>query len=240
MNMSIGSSQYDGINFGVRRRMTNGIQLNAWYTLAKAAGRGGQAVDELTTNLVQDSFNPLGDVQDGPAARTDARHKMTISAIINAPWGITVAPVFRYRSALPMHIWYGYDNNLDGVSNDMYPTAYRFKSVDEAGIPSFEEMGACETVNCGRGAPLSQFNFRVAKSFPLRGTLRAEVFGEVFNLFNAINPAFSVGAVSSAAVFTGTLADHTNNTVFMKPNAYAGDNGQPEQRVGQLGFRIVF
>ena len=108
------------------------------------------------------------------------------------------------------------------------------------GFPSFEEMGACETVNCGRGAPLSQFNFRVAKSFPLRGTLRAEVFGEVFNLFNAINPAFSVGAVSSAAVFTGTLADHTSNTVFMKPNAYAGDNGQPEQRVGQLGFRIVF
>ncbi|HEU4890991.1 MAG TPA: TonB-dependent receptor [Vicinamibacterales bacterium] len=240
MNMSIGSSQYDGINFGVRRRMTRGIQLNAWYTLSKATGRGGLAVDELTTNLVQDSFNPLGDVQDGPAARSDARHKMTISAILNAPWGITVAPVFRYRSALPMHIWYGYDNNLDGVSNDMYPTAYRFKSVDDAGIPSFEEMGTCETVNCGRGAPLSQFNFRVAKSFPLRGTLRAEVFGEVFNLFNAINPAFTVGAVSSAAVFTGTLADHTNNTVFMKPNAYAGDNGQPEQRVGQLGFRIVF
>ena len=49
----------------------------AWYTLAKATGRGGQAVDELTTNLVQDSFNPLGDVQDGPAARTDARHKFT-------------------------------------------------------------------------------------------------------------------------------------------------------------------
>jgi hypothetical protein len=80
----------------------------------------------------------------------------------------------------------------------------------------------------------------VAKSFPLTGTLRAEVFGEVFNLFNAINPAFNVGAVSSAAVFTGTLASHSNNTVFMKPNAYAGDNGQPEQRVGQLGFRIVF
>ena len=240
MNMSIGESEYDGINFGVRRRMTNGIQLNAWYTLAKAVGRGGQAVDELTTNLVQDSTNPLGDVQLGPAARTDARHKFTISAIIQAPWGITVAPVFRYRSALPMHIWYGYDNNLDGVSNDMYPTAYRFKSVDDAGIPSFEEMGTCETVNCGRGAPLSQMNLRVAKSFGISGSTRVEVFGEIFNMFNAINPAFNVGAVSSAAVFTGTLANHTNNTVFMKPNAYAGDNGMPEQRVGQFGFRFVF
>jgi hypothetical protein len=240
MNMSIGESRYDGINFGIRRRMTNGIQMNAWYTLAEAVGRGGQAVDELTTNLVQDSNDPLGDVQLGPAARTDARHKITLSAIFQAPWGVTVSPVFRYRSALPMHIWYGYDNNLDGVSNDIYTTAYRFKDVDDAGNPTFEEMGACETVNCGRGAPLSQFNLRVAKTIPLRGTVRVEVFGEIFNMFNAINPAFNVGAASSAAVFTGTLANHSDNTVFMKPNAYAGDNGQPEQRVGQFGFRFVF
>jgi len=240
MNMSIGSTRYDGINFGVRRRMTRGIQMNAWYTLAKATGRGGQAVDELTTNLVQNSLEPLADVQSGPAARTDARHKIVLSAIIQAPWGVTVAPVFRYRSALPMHIWYGYDNNLDGVSNDLYPTAYRFKSVDDAGVPSFEEMGTCETVNCGRGAPLSQMNLRVAKTIPFRGTVRVELFGEVFNLFNALNPAFNVGAASSAAFYTGTLANHTPNSVFMKPNAYAGDNGQPEQRVGQVGFRFVF
>jgi hypothetical protein len=41
-------------------------------------------------------------------------------------------------------------------------------------------------------------------------------------------------------LLAGAAANHTNNTVFMKPNAYAGDNGQPEQRVGQIGFRIVF
>ena len=240
MNMSIGESRYDGLNLGIRRRMTRGVQMNAWYTLAKATGRGGQAVDELTTNLVQNSLDPLADVQNGPAARTDARHKVVLSAIIQAPWGLTVAPVFRYRSALPMHIWYGYDNNLDGVSNDIYPTAYRFTSVDDAGNPTFEEMGACETVNCGRGAPLSQMNLRVAKSFPVRGTLRLEVFGEVFNMFNAINPAFNIGAASSAAFYTGTLANHSPNPVFMKPNAYAGDNGQPEQRVGQVGFRVAF
>ena len=59
-------------------------------------------------------------------------------------------------------------------------------------------------------------------------------------MFNAINPAFNVGAASSAAFYTGTLANHSANPVFMKPNAYAGDNGQPEQRVGQVGFRFVF
>jgi len=28
--------------------------------------------------------------------------------------------------------------------------------------------------------------------------------------------------------------------VFMKPDAFAGDAGQGEQRVAQLGFRITF
>jgi outer membrane receptor protein involved in Fe transport len=240
LNMSIGRSKYQGVNFGIRRRMDHGIQLSAWYTLAKATGRGGQAVDELTTNLVQDSTNPFADVQDGPAARTDARHKLNLSAIIQAPWGVTISPIFRYRSALPMHIWYGYDNNADGVSNDLYPTAYRFTGIDAAGNGEFEEIGACETVNCGRGSSLKQMNLRVGKRLSLGGGRGLEVFGEIFNLFNATNPAFNTGAASSAAVFTGTLASHTANPVFMKPNAFAGDAGQPEQRVGQIGFRFTF
>ncbi len=240
LNMSIGSSRYDGLNIGVRRRMDSHVQLNAWYSLSKAVGRGGQAVDELTTNLVQDATQPLADVQLGPAARTDARHKVTISAIIQAPWGVTISPVYRFRSATPMHIWYGYDANADGVSNDIYPTAYQYTGIDDAGVPSFKEIGACETVNCGRGASLSQLNLRVSKAVRIGSRLTAEVIGEVFNVTNNINPAFNVGAVSSSAVFTGTLANHTSNPVFMKPNAFAGDNGQPEQRVGQVGFRITF
>jgi hypothetical protein len=240
LNMSIGSSRYDGLNIGVRRRMDRRVQLNAWYSLSKATGRGGQAVDELTTNLVQDSTQPLADVQSGPAARGDSRHKVTLSAIIQAPWGVTVSPILRYRSATPIHIWYGYDNNLDGVSNDIYPTAYRYTGISDAGVPSFKEMGTCETVNCGRGAPLTVINLRVSKAVRFGSRLTAEVIGEVFNLTNDIAPAFNVGAAASAALFTGTLANHTPNSVFMKPNAFAGDAGQPEQRVGQVGFRITF
>jgi hypothetical protein len=240
LNMSIGSSRYDGLNVGIRRRMVRGVQLNAWYSLSKATGRGGQAVDELTTNLVQDATNPLGDVQSGPAARTDARHRVTVSAILQAPWGITVSPVYRYRSALPIHIWYGYDANLDGVNNDIYTTAYQYTGIDAAGVPSFKETGPCDTVNCGRGALLSQLNLRVSKGVALGGRLHLELIGELFNLANAINPAFNIGAASAGQIFTGTLATHAANQAFMKPNAFAGDNGQPEQRVGQVGFRFSF
>ena len=240
LNMSIGQSRYDGVNFGVRRRMDGHVQLSGWYSLAKATGRGGQAVDELTTNLVQDSTNPFADVQDGPAARTDARHKVTISAVIQAPWSITVSPIYRFRSALPIHTWYGYDNNLDGVSNDIFPTAFQYTGISDAGVPSFKEIGACESVNCSRGASLSQFNLRVSKTVHIFQHVNAELIADFFNLTNAINPAFNVGAVAVGAINTGTLASHAPNAVFMKPNAFAGDNGQPEQRVAQLGFRITF
>jgi hypothetical protein len=70
--------------------------------------------------------------------------------------------------------------------------------------------------------------------------VNAEFIADVFNLTNEKNPAFNIGAAAVGAVYTGTLANHTPNPVFMKPNAFAGDNGQPEQRVAQLGFRVTF
>ena len=60
-------------------------------------------------------------------------------------------------------------------------------------------------------------------------------------MFNSLNPSFGAGVVAAGRLYTGTtLANQQVNPVFMKPTAYAGDNGQPEQRVGQVGFRVAF
>ena len=83
-------------------------------------------------------------------------------------------------------------------------------------------------------------NLRVSKGFSLGRGMHIEGFGEVFNLFNALNPAFNVGAAARTGFYTGTLATHSPNTTFLKPAAFAGDAGQSEQRVGQLGFRFTF
>jgi len=240
MNMSIGESRFDGINIGMRRRMDRHVQLNGWYQWSNARGLGGNGLDELTTNLVQDATDPLNDVQWGPSARTDARHKVTISAVINLPWDIYVSPIFRYRSALPIHISYGYDNNADGINNDIYTKAFAFTGIDGAGIPSYKEIGSCTMINCGRGAALSQFNLRVSKTFKFGGRYGVEAIAEIFNMFNAINPNFLTGATAAGRFYTGTKASPTPNTVFMKPTSYSGDAGQPEQRVGQIGFRFTF
>ena len=71
-------------------------------------------------------------------------------------------------------------------------------------------------------------NLRVSYSFRLGlGSARVEAIGEVFNLLNAKNPAF-------------TIVNNQTSALFMQPDAYAGDFQQPEQRVGQIGFRFTF
>jgi hypothetical protein len=231
--ISQGSSQYDALILALRRRMSAGIDLNASYTLARATSDVGTASDELVQNLIQDIRDPFGPVQQGPSSRTDSRHAVTISGIVQAPWGVSVAPIFYYRSALPVQTLEGVDFNGDRNVVDNTLVAYKYTGLDDAGVATFEEMGSCETVNCSRRAPFSQLNLRVSKAFALGGAARIEAIAEVFNLFNATNP-------SIALTQRRILASGQPNPQFMQPAGYAGDVGQPEQRVGQLGFRITF
>jgi outer membrane receptor protein involved in Fe transport len=232
--VSKGESVYDGLIVGLRRRMTNGFDLTASYTLGKAESMIGTANDELDANNIQDVTDPLNPVNRGPSTRTDARHRVSISAVIQAPWGVQVSPIFLYRSALPLLTFEGIDTNNDGNVNDITAMAYRFVGLNDDGTARFEEDGRCETVNCSRRAPFSQLNLRISKGFRLWGTTRLEAIGEVFNLLNAKNPVLPL---TSQRVNTTTGAPLT---AFMQPNAFAGDFQQPEQRVGQIGLRFTF
>ena len=232
--VSKGETTYDGLILGLRRRMSRGFDLTASYTLSKATSIIGTANDELDQNYIQDATDPFGAVNNGPSNRTDARHRVSVSAVIQAPWGVQVAPIFIYRSALPMLTFEGTDTNNDSNTNDITTRAYKYTGLNADGTATFEETGACETVNCSRRAPFSQMNLRVSKSFRLYRTTRLEAIGEVFNLFNAKNPALPL---TSQRVNATTGAPQAS---FMQPVAYAGDFQQPEQRIGQIGFRFTF
>jgi hypothetical protein len=232
IDISDGKSRYDGINFGLRRRMNAGLQFSAWYSLSRARSTTGNASDELNIQNIQNHLDPYADVQFGPSGRSDARHRATISAVWQAPYGITVAPIWRYRSALPVGTTEGIDLNANGVNNEITLRAYAFDGLNDDGTANVKEIGACETINCSRGASQSQFNLRVSKGFNLVGTTRIEAIAEVFNLFNAKNPA---GFTTRRILANGSL-----NPDFMQPTEFAGDFQNPEQRVGQIGFRFTF
>jgi hypothetical protein len=231
--VSKGESQYDALITAYRRRLSGGFDLNASYTLSKATSHGGSSSDDIAQNVIQDIRDPFGPVQDAPSTRTDARHRVTISAIVRTPWDVQIAPIFMYRSALPVHTFEGLDLNADSIANDKTAFAYQFTGLNDDGTATFEEAGACATVNCSRRAPFSQLNLRVSRGFNLWGAARVEAIAEVFNLFNAKNP--SIPATSQRRSAAGATL-----TSFMQPTAFAGDFQQPEQRVGQIGFRITF
>jgi Carboxypeptidase regulatory-like domain len=235
IDISNGRSVYNGINFGIRRQMRNHVLFNAWYSLSKAEGTSGGGTDELSTSNIQNHLDPFGDVQFGPSGRTDARHRVTISGVFELPAGFQVAPIFRYRSALPVGIIEGVDRNQNGVNNDIPTEAFAFDGLDANNNAIVRSLGDCTTINCGRGAPLSSLTFRVSKSFRLGGTSRIEAIGEVFNVFNALN-----AANFTTARYTGTIANRTPNPNFLRPTAFSGDFQQPEQRLGQIGFRFSF
>jgi hypothetical protein len=235
IDISDGKSRFDGINFGVRRRMTNGLQFSAWYSLAKAKSTTGNASDELNVQNIQNHLDPYADVQFGPSGRSDARHRISLSAIWQGPWGLSVAPIFRFRSALPVATTQGLDLNANGINNEIPDKAFAFDGFNDDGTARVKEIGNCETINCSRGASQSTFNIRVAKSIRLFGNNRVEAIAEVFNLFNAKNPAgFTVRR------FNGSVTAPVANSQFMQPTEFAGDFQNPEQRVGQIGFRYTF
>jgi hypothetical protein len=231
--LSRGTSLYQGLSVGLNRRMANHLDLNAWYTLSEATSIIGTSADDTDANLVQDVRDPFAAVQDAPLARTDARHRVSLSAIVEAPFGINVAPIFLYQSALPTNSQEGIDLNGDGNNNDKTVRAYRYTGLNDDGSATFKDIGACTTVNCSRRAPFSQLNLRVSKGFGLAGSSRLEAIAEVFNLLNAKNP-FILPTTRRLSATGAPLA------AFMQPAAYAGDIGQPEQRVGQIGFRLTF
>jgi len=231
--ISRGISQYDALILSARRRLSKGVDFNASYTLSRARSNIGASSDALDASLIQDALNPFDDPRVfGPNNLTDARHRITASAVVQLPGDFQVSPIWLFRSALPVSITQGLDLNNDFNNNDIPDRAFAYNPDDPAHP---KDIGACSTWNCGRGYRFNQVNVRVTRAFRLAGTARVEAIAEMFNLFNNENPTSFV-----TRRFNGTITAPSPNLTFMQPTAFAGDFRQPEQRIGQIGLRFSF
>ena len=228
-----GISQYDALTVSAKRRLSKGVDFNAWYTLSRSLSNIGDSSDGLDANLIQDATNPFDDPRVfGPNRLTGARHRVMVSAILQLPADLQISPIWIFRSALPVAIIQGLDLNNDFTNNDIPDRAFAY-NPDDPSRPI--DIGACATWQCGRGYRFSQLNVRISRRFKLRGRAGVDAIGEVFNLFNSENPD---GFVTRR--FNGSVASPVPNQPFMQPTSFAGDFRQPEQRVGQVGLRFTF
>jgi hypothetical protein len=120
---------------------------------------------------------------------------------------------FRANSAKPFNAFSADDLNGDG---------FRYDTPDEH-------------VNSRRGSSFSQLDIRLTKIFNIKDVVRLEGIFEVFNLFNSENPAANRQSGNQSEI-NGVLGTPT----FGQATTFAGDAGQGEQRLAQIGFRIEF
>jgi hypothetical protein len=213
-----GSAKYNGVNIGGHARLGDRFELQGFYTLSHATGNVLAGADEFRITAagyqgdlrsVRDQtvnpLDPLCSACFGPL-NTDARHRVTLSGLYRAAFGIDVSGILRYHSATPYTDWAGTDLNADGYAFDL-----------PAGVGH---------VNSIRGSTFSQLDMRVAKGFRFAGNYGVDLIGEVFNLLNSKNPVGINGNRSSAS--------------YRQASHFAGDPGQGEQRLAQLGVRLTF
>jgi len=174
-----GFADYKGGNLSFRARASQKLEILGFYTYSKATGNVLAGADEFrltdvghqpdlgsARDVSVNPLNPLCGACTGPLD-TDARHRVTLSGVYQAPYGVNVAGMFRYRSGLPYTIHASKDLNGDGFKLDLPP-----------GVSG---------VNTARGASFSQFDLRLSKDFTF-GPVGLELIAEVFNLFNEKNP----------------------------------------------------
>jgi hypothetical protein len=181
-----GFADYNGINIGGHARVGDKFELQGFYTFSHTTGNILAGADEFRITDagyqpdmrgVRDQsvnpYDPLCNACEGPL-NTDARHRITFSAVYHAPYGVNVSGIMRYRSATPYTIIAGDISCGPNVPNckDGY---------------AFDLPSGVSHVNSERGASFTQTDVRVGKEFKFAGNYGVELIGEAFNLFNAKN-----------------------------------------------------
>ncbi|HXO19217.1 MAG TPA: TonB-dependent receptor [Thermoanaerobaculia bacterium] len=229
-----GSATYRGFNIGAHARLTK-FDFQGFYTYSTTNGNVLAGADEFRLtdashqpelgggsrkDVSADPLDPSCSACFGPL-NTDAKHRVTFAGTYRAPLGIDLSGIFRYRSAQPYMIRFG-------ASSD--PTIIPPIKDDRNGDRFAIDLLPGQHVNAGRGASFSQFDLRLSREFTFASHASIELIGEVFNVFNAKNPA----------AFVNVFDAKTGNPVGKKANVFAGDPLQGEQRLAQLGLRVRF
>ncbi|HEY2460844.1 MAG TPA: TonB-dependent receptor [Candidatus Acidoferrum sp.] len=242
---SINRTRYDGLNFSYRRRMTKRFSVNANYTLSRAVGwdiqSGGPnpGTSAGFRNYPHDPLN-LWDPRDFGDTQNDERHHVTISGIVEFPWGFQFSPILQYGSARPFDLNEGYDVLARGsgysrpliVPNGSPTDFLAFaSSSDGAAARACIAAGQCHQVGYDtvRGDPFFELDARVAKNIRFGERKNLQLLFQMFNLTNKTN-------------FGNNYVNTATSSNFLKPLGYINPGSAIMARAfqGEIGARFTF
>ena len=209
---SFGETWYRGLTLSLNKRLADGYQLMASYTVSKAEdtstdfqsafvpqdnGRGRNPQDMTGLPI---GFDP--DLERGPSTQ-DQRHRFVLSGLYVAPGNVHVSSIVTIASGRPYNVLAGVDLNGDGNGGAFPPDRARATLADPATSVSR---------NTGTLPNYATVDLRVSRRFRLADRASVDGLFEVFNLFNRtnyteINNIFGTGSFPSNPL--GTFGQFT-------------------------------
>ena len=237
---SVNRSRYDGLNFSYRQRMTKHFSLNANYTLSRAMGwgieSGGPDGFSSFRNYPHDPLN-IWDPRDFGPTDNDERHHISLSGVVQLPWGFQVAPILSYGSARPFDLRSGFDvlSRGSGYSRPVIvpnsdPTDYLAfdgsAGKDSAAALACLGAGQCRQVGYDtvRGNTYFSMDMRIAKNIRLREGWNLQLMFQAFDLTNKTNYGSNFHNTNTAGTFL-TPEGFINPSSSYTPRAFVGEFG---------------
>ena len=162
---------YDGVQFEVKKRMSNKWQANVGLTLSKATGRQGSSSATSTPLSSQISTagtfgqNPNDFINSDGRVVGDRPVVFKTQVVYQLPWGLTSSANFMSQSGKPIYQEIRVAGSVTGLG-----TTRIVANVPDGSL---------------RTAQWTTLDARLEKAFKLGGTTEAAVFGDFLNLFNS-------------------------------------------------------
>ncbi len=208
-NNGVANASYNGLTVTGIERFGSYFNLTANYTYSHTIDDGN-----FTTfiNLPVNQFNYAAERGN---SNQDARHHFVANFTATAPshgwWrNFMFSSIITLQSGRPFTIYYGSPTLNDFAAG----------SVDRVGGPLVAGTHCASTATCQTmiarntyvGDPLYSWDFRLARSFQLRESLRLQLAVDAFNALNRPN-VDQVFSIYGSPVFCGAIPRHYNDLV---------------------------
>jgi len=268
---SVGTSNYNALQSSYRVRSWHGLTSTFGYTWSHALDE----ISEYRAVLADDTKNIKRDYGNGDY---DTRHLFTAGLTYDVP-GLARGPRllthgWQLSSLMNWHTGQPYDGSLSGLSllgDPFSGISHSFSAANggtlwinptafcQAGVgtcPTGPIVGGSDLGNVARnkfhGPGYGDVDLSILKNIPIRERLKIQLRAEMFNLFNRVNLASSLGSVSTGGCgpnpATGRCLPfgNPNYSGFGLVSDTIGDfNGAPGIGPGeafnmQLAIKIIF
>ncbi len=245
-------TKYDGLLVSFEKRFSRRHQFRASYTLSKAFNYAND--DQIPFS--NGPLNPANlQLEYGPTPN-DQRHRFAFAGVLDAPYGVRVAPLLTLASGVPMDILLpGGGSRVPMLQRNAGGRLFKTGAELNAFIAQVNAAGGVG----GQPLPLvrddarfndgfSAFDVRLSKLFRLGERVSVEPMVEAFNLFNVTNVlGFSKSNYSG---FSNVLVRDSNDpsspgflrsSSFGRPVTTAGGVfGSGGPRAFQFAARVTF